>query len=641
MPSCSKCHRDVAAGALFCASCGASVMPEQAEGAPFDPLIGQTFRGTYFIQQWIGGGGMGDVYKALHVTLDVPIALKILKKALLSDPAIVQRFHREARAASRLRHHNVIRVTDFGQIEDGTLYMAMEYVAGKSLARVIAEEFPLSEQRIVHVVQQVLSALSEAHASQILHRDLKPENVMLESRRSEPDLVKVLDFGIAKIQMPGDDSHATLTQVGLVCGTPGYMSPEQWSGEQLDARSDLYAVGVMLYELLTGKLPFEAQTPMELVRKHLTEKPLPPSARRDDHAVSADLEALVMRALSSDRENRPPSADAMRDDLLACVLLPEPALPAEQGDARRTVVLPPRISPAGAMPRQPATPAPGVPGRDEPAPRPPATQVLNGPAGRKTPASPPRQTEPRDLPSGAPRHELDDAAARSDEPAERRAPGPRPRSKRALLAGGVAVAVGLAAGVAHFAAAGRSPRTPQPVAGSVAAGQVGMAGLAAQLDAGAELAADAGSAAQASQPAADAGTVAQSETEGTGHSTEAKPDAGLPSVKEREDHGLIRKEREDRGRRPKAGRFEFRGKLNAFALPAQSSGMGILSVDADPSGDDVTVNGSSYGRTPKEILVPAGRYAVRVTRRNSEAASKQVVVYAGTRAPFTATFPEN
>jgi serine/threonine protein kinase len=203
MPTCTSCHRDVMPGARFCPFCAAPIAPAQPEGAVTDPLIGQTFKGMYFIQQRIGGGGMGDVYKALHVNLDVPVALKILKRALLADPTIVQRFHREARAASRLRHPNVIHVTDFGQTEDGVLYMAMEYVAGKSLARVISEEYPLSEQRVVRIGEQILAALAEAHAGQILHRDLKPENVMLESRRSEPDAVRVLDFGIAKRRATG------------------------------------------------------------------------------------------------------------------------------------------------------------------------------------------------------------------------------------------------------------------------------------------------------------------------------------------------------------------------------------------------------------------------------------------------------
>src|SRR3990172_3981293 len=213
MTTCPKCHHDIAPNASFCASGGTAIVAAQPQGESRDPFIGQTFKGTYFVEMRIGGGGMGDVYRARHVTLDVPFALKILKKALLHAPAIVQRFHREARAASQLRHPNIVSVTDFGQTDDGTLYMAMEYVAGKSLARAIAEDFPLPEQRIVRIGWQILTALAEAHANQVLHRDLKPENVMLETRRDERDSVKVLDFGIAKIQVPGEGS-ATLTQDG-------------------------------------------------------------------------------------------------------------------------------------------------------------------------------------------------------------------------------------------------------------------------------------------------------------------------------------------------------------------------------------------------------------------------------------------
>jgi hypothetical protein len=361
MDSCAKCHVVVATGARFCAFCGAEVGPPWADRAPHDPFIGQTFKGTYFIQQRIGGGGMGDVYKAMHLTLEVPVALKILKRALLADPATVERFHQEARAASRLRHRNVIAVTDFGQTEDGTLYMAMEYVSGKSLARVIADEQPLPEQRVVRIGEQILSALAEAHANQILHRDLKAENVMVESRRNEPDLVKVLDFGIAKLLTPGGRG-ATLTQAGLVCGTPGYMSPEQWSGEQLDARSDLYSVGVILYEMLAGELPYGASSPMETLRKQFTEKPTRPSERRSGKRVSADLEALVMRAVATDRDERPASADEMRAALLSCVLLPGGVADGGQAGAHRTVVLE-----RGGPPPAPATPGSSAEAR--PAPR--------------------------------------------------------------------------------------------------------------------------------------------------------------------------------------------------------------------------------------------------------------------------------
>jgi len=356
-PVCGKCHRDAQAGALFCPFCGSPILPD-AGGEGTDPFIGKTFRGTYFVQRKIGEGGMGVVYQAMHVALDIPVALKILRRALLSDPAVVQRFHREARAASRLRHPQVVAVTDFGQTDDGALYMVMEYIAGKSLARLISEEYPLPEERVVRIGAQILAALEEAHAGQVLHRDLKPENVMVEARRDEPDAVKVLDFGIAKIQLPGD-GQGTLTQAGLVCGTPGYMSPEQWGGQPLDARSDLYSLGVTLYEMLTGKLPFEQSTPLEMVRRHLTERPQPPSARRPERTFSPALEELVMRTIAVDREARPESAAALRAELLACPLLgADPA--AGPLPAPRTVVLErdPSAPPSGSRPAVPGAGAP-------------------------------------------------------------------------------------------------------------------------------------------------------------------------------------------------------------------------------------------------------------------------------------------
>ncbi len=268
----------------------------------------------YSIQQKIGSGGMGEVYRALHLNLEAPVALKIMKRGLLADPGMVHRLHREARAASRLRHPNVISVRDFGQTEDGTLFMVMEYVTGKTLAQVIAEESPLPEHRVVHIGAQILSALAEAHANQILHRDLKPPNVMIETRRDASDSVKVLDFGIAKILTVGQGA-STLTQAGLVCGTPGYMSPEQLRGGDIDGRSDIYAMAVILYVMLTGRLPFEVQTPMEMLHKQLSEALVPPSVRRAE-PMSSGLEALVMRALSPRREDRPGSAEEMRDELL-------------------------------------------------------------------------------------------------------------------------------------------------------------------------------------------------------------------------------------------------------------------------------------------------------------------------------------
>jgi eukaryotic-like serine/threonine-protein kinase len=313
MRSCAECRAEIADQARFCPFCGASA--PGAGAAPADPHVGQVVNGKYLVEALIGRGGMGRVYKARHLTLDRPVVLKMLHRGFSADPAVAERFHREAKAASRLDHPNSIAVLDFGQAEDGTLFMAMEYLAGKDLARVIGEEFPLGDARIIRIGAQILSALAEAHARGVVHRDLKPENVMVEPRREEPDFVKVLDFGIAKIS---GRNEQRITQAGLVCGTPEYMSPEQAQGKELDARSDLYSVGVILYQMMAGQLPFESDTPVGFLTKHLAEPPVPPSRRRPDLAVSPALEALVLRALEKSPDARQPSADAMRQELLAC-----------------------------------------------------------------------------------------------------------------------------------------------------------------------------------------------------------------------------------------------------------------------------------------------------------------------------------
>jgi len=321
---------------------------------------------------------MGEVYKALHLTLEAPVALKIMKRGLLSDPGMVHRLHREARAASKLRHPNVIAVRDLGETKDGMLFMVMEYVTGKSLARVIAEESPMPERRVVDIGAQILAALAEAHANQILHRDLKPENVMIESQRGAADSVKVLDFGIAKILAAGQGS-STLTQAGMVCGTPGYMSPEQLRGGDLDGRSDIYSMAVVLYEMLTGRLPFEVQTPMEMLHKQLSEVLVPPSVRRAT-PVSSGMEALVMRALSPRRADRPASAEEMRAGLLASTPPRSDPLP---DPLRKVGAEPPLARVTPAPPRRASASAPARPGRA-------ATRLPSGGAeGRERPTTPP------------------------------------------------------------------------------------------------------------------------------------------------------------------------------------------------------------------------------------------------------------
>lgn len=282
-----------------------------------DEHIGKTVANKYRVEQMIGEGGMGKVYKATQLALDKPVVLKVLRQALLSDERTVARFQREAKAASRLNHPNSISVLDFGQADDGAMYIAMEYVQGKDLHHILSREWPLPEARVIRIISQVLSALADAHSAGVIHRDLKPENIMVEQRRGEADFVKVLDFGIAKIVDGTNDDGPALTRAGFVCGTPEYMSPEQARGAQLDHRSDLYAVGVILYQLTSGLLPFDSESAVGFATKHLTEVPPPPTRRRPDARVSPAMERLIMKALAKNPDDRPQTAEQFRAELLA------------------------------------------------------------------------------------------------------------------------------------------------------------------------------------------------------------------------------------------------------------------------------------------------------------------------------------
>ncbi|MGQ0507706.1 MAG: serine/threonine-protein kinase, partial [Myxococcaceae bacterium] len=270
---------------------------------------------------------MGKVFRAVQVSLDKAVVLKVLRHDLLSDERTVARFQREAKLASRLNHPNTISVLDFGQLEDGALYIAMELVSGQDLHQILSSEWPLPESRVIKLVGQVLAALADAHGAGVIHRDLKPENIMVEQRRGDPDFVKVLDFGIAKIQDAAAEEGPALTRAGFVCGTPEYMSPEQARGAQLDNRSDLYAVGVILYQLMTGLLPFESDSAVGFATKHLAEPPPPPSQRRPEANISPAMEALILKAMSKNPADRPPDASAFRAELLAVENAPRKATP--------------------------------------------------------------------------------------------------------------------------------------------------------------------------------------------------------------------------------------------------------------------------------------------------------------------------
>jgi tRNA A-37 threonylcarbamoyl transferase component Bud32 len=312
---CEACGEANAEGARFCARCGA-ILPSGPKGP--DPLIGQILGGRFRVTGVIGEGGMGVVYQGeQQLGSSVrKVAIKTLHQHLSKDPSVLARFHREVGTVAELEHPNTIKVYDFGTTGDGTLYIAMEFVAGKPLSDVIRDDHRLNADRVVKILRQVCGALDEAHNKGIIHRDLKPENVILTNRAGETDFVKVLDFGIAARSESADaQKEAKLTQQGMVLGTPPYMSPEQFTGKALDARSDVYSLGVMAYEMLTGRLPFDADTPWQWATQHMTAQPMAFEVAAPTSTIPSNLRGSVMRALSKDREQRQSSAREFFDEL--------------------------------------------------------------------------------------------------------------------------------------------------------------------------------------------------------------------------------------------------------------------------------------------------------------------------------------
>src|SRR6516225_3493167 len=244
---------------------------------PADPFIGRDIlNGQFQILQRIGSGGMGAVYKALQPEMNRMVGVKILHPKLANRQDLVARFRREARAMSQLTHPNTVKVFMFGELEDGSLYIIMEYLEGKNLNQTVRAEGPFNMERALPVLISACGALDEAHKAGIIHRDLKPENIFLVQSGGLKDFPKLLDFGLAKVgerQMrPGS---VILTQEGMVFGTPEFMSPEQAQGKPLTPASDIYSLATILYELLTGKLPFDARTPIEFLQLHVSARPIP------------------------------------------------------------------------------------------------------------------------------------------------------------------------------------------------------------------------------------------------------------------------------------------------------------------------------------------------------------------------------
>jgi serine/threonine protein kinase len=310
---CPSCQVSVDGSPRFCPACGTLITPQNAaagspgvSGQAVDPMIGQILGGKYKVVRLLGEGGMGAVYEGEQQlgTTTRKVAVKTLHTHLSHDPKVKARFEREVGTIAELEHPNTIQVYDFGSTTEGILYIVMEFLHGKSLADLLEKQGAMAPARADHVLQQVCASLEEAHGRGIVHRDLKPDNIVLVDRAGKKDFVKVLDFGIAKRAKEEDQNEQKLTQQGMVLGTPPYMSPEQFTGQAIDARSDIYSLGVMAYEMLTGRLPFNANTAWEWATQHMTQPPIPIESLAEGMRAPVAMRAAVQRALAKSPNDR-------------------------------------------------------------------------------------------------------------------------------------------------------------------------------------------------------------------------------------------------------------------------------------------------------------------------------------------------
>ncbi len=322
---CPNCRAAFSDDSNFCGKCGtdmhrASSLVYQREDASVDfprprapdeddPWLGRIVDSRYRVLERIGHGGMGAVYKIKHERMGKIAAMKVLHRELTQERDVVRRFRQEAQAVSRLSHPNTVQVFDFGTAR-GALYLVMEYVKGDDLGLLVKRDGPLDFWRAAPIFHQICAALSEAHALGIVHRDLKPENIIITRTRDGDDFVKVLDFGLAKIQER--EELAEVTDSGSIVGTPYYMSPEQIRGEEIDARADIYSLGALMYRVITGEPPYRAQSPVGVLTKHLTADLVPPSERNPDLDIDVRVDNIVVTAMQKQRSDRYPTVDKLR-----------------------------------------------------------------------------------------------------------------------------------------------------------------------------------------------------------------------------------------------------------------------------------------------------------------------------------------
>jgi tRNA A-37 threonylcarbamoyl transferase component Bud32 len=310
---CPSCQTAVDASQRFCPACGTVLAQSQAgqggearEAPTVDPMIGLVLGGKYTVIRLIGEGGMGAVYEGEQQlgTSKRKVAVKTLHPHLSRDAKIKARFEREVGTVAQLEHPNTIQVYDFGTTPEGILYIVMEFLHGKSLADQLEKFGAMPPERAENILQQVCGSLEEAHARGIVHRDLKPDNVVLVERAGKKDFVKVLDFGIAKRSKEEDKDEQKLTQQGMVLGTPPYMSPEQFTGRPIDSRSDIYSLAVMAYEMLSGKLPFKADTAWEWATQHMTQPPIPIESLPEASRTTGAMRFALRKALAKSPDER-------------------------------------------------------------------------------------------------------------------------------------------------------------------------------------------------------------------------------------------------------------------------------------------------------------------------------------------------
>jgi serine/threonine-protein kinase len=339
---CWKCGASYDTESSFCGKCGSDMrrasrieheavkerrstvaLPRREEGddpddsmmrrmSDHDPWLGKVIDGRYRVSELIGQGGMGVVYKVEHQRMGKIAALKMLHHELTSDPEVVRRFKTEAEAVSRLTHHNTVQVFDFGNYQ-GASYLVMEFVRGVDIGELIDRDGALSFSKAAPLFAQTCAAMVEAHSMGVIHRDLKPENILVTRTHRGRDFVKVLDFGLAKLSEKKEDSSTT--GQGLIVGTPYYMAPEQIRGEHCDPRTDIYAMGALMYHSLTGVPPFEAKAPVGVLTKHLTDPVVPPSERRPNLAINARVDEMVLRAMEKKPDDRYQSASDLLEEI--------------------------------------------------------------------------------------------------------------------------------------------------------------------------------------------------------------------------------------------------------------------------------------------------------------------------------------